>query len=322
VPKKKEPRLRRVYTKLCDGYMRRSRHGKLRLLKGSALSPLYWGAAHFYRVPGLYLHRRIALFGLRLLFSARRSVSYHTVYLLAFHPMDSVRYFEFDFMWRALATSLPLGRCLDVSSPRMFPLMLLRKERKLRADLLNPDGRDLSFTESLFRAGGVAERCRFHCCTIQEAPFEPGSFNTITSMSVLEHIPEDRAALERIWDLLKPGGRLLLSVPCSAEAFEEFTDLDEYGLLEKNDEGFVFGQRFYDSELLEKRVFAVTGKPARHALYGEKKAGVFFEDRRAKVHNDNPFWREPYMLGRQYRYYSSVDDLPGLGVIAMEFVKE
>jgi hypothetical protein len=313
-----------MYTSLRGDhlYRRRGISGKLRLLKGSVLSPFYWGAAHVYRVPGLYLHRDIAILGLRLLLGRRKRISYSMIYSMMFHPMDSVRYFEFDFMWRTLLTSLPVGRYLDVSSPRMLPLMLLRQERKLRADLLNPDAKDLNFTEKLFFAAGVAERCSFHCCMIEEAPFEPGSFDTITSISVLEHIPEDRAALERIWNLLKPGGRLLLSVPCSAEAFDEFIDLNEYGLLETNDEGFVFGQRFYDSGLLENRVFAVTGKPIRRALYGENRPGTFFEDRRAKVRNTNQFWREPYMLGRQYGYYGSVDELPGLGVIAMEFVKE
>jgi hypothetical protein len=52
---------------------------------------------------------------------------------------------------------------------------------------------------------------------------------------VLEHIPEDRDALEKMRNLLESGGKLLLSVPCAAEAFEEYIDFDEYGLLEMDD---------------------------------------------------------------------------------------
>jgi SAM-dependent methyltransferase len=156
---------------------------------------------------------------------------------------------------------------------------------------------------------------------IEKAPFEPKSFDTITSISVLEHIPEDRAALEKMWNLLRPGGKLLLSVPCAAEAFEEHIDFDEYGLLEKDDEGFVFGQRFYDEQLLQESVFGVTGKPSRYSLYGERSPGSFFKDRQAKLHDDHSFWREPYALGLQYKYYRRIDDLPGVGVTAMEFIK-
>jgi SAM-dependent methyltransferase len=312
-----------VYTSLRGEHLHRRRDisGKLRLLRGGVLSPFYWGAAHVYRVPGLYLHRDIAVLGLRLLLGARRRISYSMIYSMMFHPMDSVRYFEFDFMWRAVLSSSHVGHYLDVSSPRMFTLMLLRKDRELRADLINPDTRDLSVTERLFLAGGVAKRCRFHNCMIKKAPFEPESFDTITSISVLEHIPEDRAALERMWNLLKPGGKLLLSVPCAAEAFEEYIDFDEYGLLEKDDEGFVFGQRFYDEKLLEESVFGVTGKPSRYSLYGERSPGIFFKDRQAKLHDDHSFWREPYALGLQYKYYRRINDLPGVGVTAMEFIK-
>ena len=48
----------------------------------------------------------------------------------------------------------------------------------------------------------------FIIAMIEKAPFEPETFDTITSISVLEHIPEDRAALEKMWKLLKPGGQV------------------------------------------------------------------------------------------------------------------
>jgi hypothetical protein len=35
----------------------------------------------------------------------------------------------------------------------------------------------------------------------------------------------------------------------------------------------------------------------------------------------NPFCREPYMMGREYRYFESIDELPGMGVIGLEFRK-
>ncbi|MNR80341.1 Demethylrebeccamycin-D-glucose O-methyltransferase [compost metagenome] len=45
---------------------------------------------------------------------------------------------------------------------------------------------------------------------------EPGSFDTVICLNVLEHIQDDRAALRRMVDLLKPGGHLALLVPAHA----------------------------------------------------------------------------------------------------------
>jgi hypothetical protein len=33
-----------------------------------------------------------------------------------------------------------------------------------------------------------------------------------------------------------------------------------------------------------------------------------------------PFWREGYMMGRNFQEYATIDALPGEGVVAMEFV--
>jgi len=40
-----------------------------------------------------------------------------------------------------------------------------------------------------------------------------GSFDVILMLSVLEHVEDDREALERLYELLAPGGVLLLGVP-------------------------------------------------------------------------------------------------------------
>jgi SAM-dependent methyltransferase len=45
--------------------------------------------------------------------------------------------------------------------------------------------------------------------------FEPASYDIIALLDVLEHVPEDEAALQAIRQLLKPGGKLLLTVPAN-----------------------------------------------------------------------------------------------------------
>ena len=49
-------------------------------------------------------------------------------------------------------------------------------------------------------------------------PFAEGTFDVITSVSVVEHIPAVERALSEMYRCLKPGGRLLLTIDCSQTA--------------------------------------------------------------------------------------------------------
>jgi len=293
----------------------------IRALVGSVLSPIYWLLAHRYPVPGLKLRLDYARLAVRLLYGHRTDISFAEIYRLFFWPLDSFRYFEFNFVWESLS-SLSIQRYLDISSPRLFPVMLMVKKHGLVADLVNPDITDLTCTAHLAKALGLEKRYELHDCLINAATFALGSFDVVTSISVVEHIPEDAQAIGRMWEFLKPGGRLFLTVPCASEAMEEFMDRNEYGLLEPNDDGMFFFQRYYDQQLLRKNIFRITGEPYRSAIYGEKTVGAYRRNAHSKLSDPNyPWWREPYMMGEEYCYFNGVNDLPGVGVIAMEFVK-
>lgn len=296
--------------------------GKIHLSMGALLSPLYWIVSHFYSVPGLNLHYQAFTLGLRLLFSGNKSRKLASAMIIS--PMDSVRYFEFDFVWKAISSRPSIGDHLDISSPRLFTILLLDKFSDHKVVMVNPDKKDLYLSMKTILACGFSNRCQFHNQPITGLNLSTCSFDTITSISVLEHIPmdEDLESIKNIWDLLKTGGRLLISVPCARESYEEFIDSNEYGLLVPDKDNFVFGQRFYDENLLADRIFTVTGRPIHYSIYGEKSPGIFFADREEKNSGRAyPFWKEPYMMGRNYRDYNSINELPGLGVIAMEFVK-
>jgi len=291
-------------------------------LSGILLSPIYWLLAHKYRVPGLNLQIVSAWLGVRILLRRRVHVPLSILYPLVLAPMDTVRYFEFDFMWRLVSDS-PIQRYLDVSSPRLLPIWLAESHPGLMADLVNPDRRDLDVTSILVRGLGLEPRCALHNCPIESSPFASGTFDLITCISVLEHIPDDTNAIERMWSLLKPAGRLLLSVPCAAKPLEEYLDCNEYGLLDPAEDGYWFRQRFYTWDLLRERIFAVTGPPRRSAIYGERSAGALLRLTARKWTDPSyPYWREPYVVGREFQYFGNLSDLPGQGVVAMEFVKE
>ena len=45
------------------------------------------------------------------------------------------------------------------------------------------------------------------------------ALDTVVSMNVIEHLPDDKAVLRRFWELLQPGGRVVLLVPAHAQLY-------------------------------------------------------------------------------------------------------
>ena len=119
-------------------------------LAGLVLFPIYWIMAYAVRTPGLAFRMLCALKGMRLLLRER---DFARAYGLLVAPLDSVRYFEFDFMWNAVK-GIRMQSYLDVSSPRILPLMITDREKNLVADLINPDKKDLPATISLAKSFG------------------------------------------------------------------------------------------------------------------------------------------------------------------------
>jgi SAM-dependent methyltransferase len=290
----------------------------LHALEGVVLVPVYLLLAFIAQSPGLGMRLKAVPLGLRLFVKTRDP---RRAFRLMFFPMDSFRYFEFHFIWKAIK-GMSIRSYLDVSSPRFFPLSVVDYFPNLVADLVNPANDDLPQTEALAAGLGLAKRCRFHSQMIESAPFADDSFDCITSISVIEHIPNDRDAVRSMWRMLRPGGRLLITVPCAAQASEEYMNLDEYGLFAKDESGFVYWQRYYDETLIRQRIFCVTGEPSRMAVYGERRPGIYdrnVEKKRSGV--PYPFWREPFMMGVDFKYAPAISALPGMGVVAMEFIK-
>lgn len=287
------------------------------LWAGAATAPMLL-AARTLGTPGLAPRGRCVALGIRAL----RRGDPRLAFDLIVNPMDSFRYFELQFVRDAAADLAATQRYLDVSSPRLVPLMILDERPGLIADLINPIADDLADTARLAAALGLADRARLQAVLLEDAELAAGTYDLVTCISVLEHIPDDAPAVAKMWELLRPGGRLVLTVPCARAACEEYTNIDEYGLFDGAEDGFVYWQRYYDERTLADRVWSVTGRPARTAIYGEIAPGAY--DRnvlRKRTDPAYPFWREPVMMGREYRRFERLDDLPGMGVIGMQFDK-
>jgi hypothetical protein len=288
-------------------------------LAGVVLVPSYALAATAIGTPGMRFHLEAVSTAMRLV--TRGSGLIAQAGRLALYPMDSTRYFEFDWVWSRLQRLRRVRNYLDISSPRLLPLSYVRRADVERAWLVNPDSSDLETTRRWADALSLTGRCSFSDEPIESSRLDERRFDAITSISVFEHIVNEGPALAKLRSLLAPGGTLLLTLPCTSAGYDQFRDYDEYNLAKPDAEGRYFFQRFYDASSLRDRVFSILGEPRQTTVYGESEPGYFGRNAQQKMRGlPYPFWREGYMMGRHFRIYPSIDALPGEGVAALEFV--
>ena len=116
--------------------------------------------------------------------------------------------YEFDFARRLIPDS---ARVLEVGcGPGFFGESL--EGREYLGLEFNPDA----------RAKAVARGLAVEGCKVEEVALrEPASFDCVVSFQVLEHVADPLPFLESCARLVKPGGRLIVSVP-SADSFMRF----------------------------------------------------------------------------------------------------
>jgi SAM-dependent methyltransferase len=75
-----------------------------------------------------------------------------------------------------------------------------------------PHGCDLA-EPAVRLARGLIGAETVHVGSIDHLPYEPGTFDAVVALEVLEHLPNPRTFLERAASLLKPAGTMLLTMP-------------------------------------------------------------------------------------------------------------
>lgn len=68
------------------------------------------------------------------------------------------------------------------------------------------------------RSGGV-------CASVTGLPFRDGGFDAVAAFDVVEHVGDDLAALRELGRVVRPGGRVLLSVPAYRWAWSQLDEL-------------------------------------------------------------------------------------------------
>lgn len=104
---------------------------------------------------------------------------------------------------------------------------------------------------------------------VLDIPFGENYFDLIICNHLLEHVPDDRAAMQELFRVLKPGGKAILQVPLSLNS--ELTD-EDFTLTDPSEKEQRFGQfdhvRIYGQDYfdrLESEGFNVE----KHHLYNE-----------------------------------------------------
>ncbi len=94
----------------------------------------------------------------------------------------------------------------------------MQRRRISRAIVVNPNGSTVQAFQQLLDAAGLESRCEIIGRLLEDSSLTPGSFDVITSMSGPAQIKNDSALVATMWTLLKPGGRLIMSLPCTFHA--------------------------------------------------------------------------------------------------------
>lgn len=75
-----------------------------------------------------------------------------------------------------------------------------------------------------YETADIAQPDVDHHVDLQALPFADASYDIVYASHVLEHVPDDRAALREISRILRPGGLAILPVPIVAERTIEYDE--------------------------------------------------------------------------------------------------
>jgi SAM-dependent methyltransferase len=171
-------------------------------------------------------------------------------------PLDPSRYLELPWAERALEAR-PGERVLDLASPKLLAVALARRG----VEVVSVDA--LSSEIELWRR--LAPETSFEVADGRSLPFADASFDRAYSISVVEHIVDegDERALAELARVVRPGGRILLTVPYAETYSEDWRDRPVYG--DDAEASRYFFERCYDDARLDR---LVASAPVRELARG------------------------------------------------------
>jgi SAM-dependent methyltransferase len=222
--------------------------------------------------------------------------------------MDYVRCAEYPLVFKHLAPQRG-GLMLDVGSGHShFPLYVASRTPTVVV-ALDPSPWVLwqHHTATRFARRGLVPpgRLRVVLGDGQAAPFQSGLFDYISAISTIEHVEGkgDSTVMQELGRVLRPGGRLVLTVPYNYERYRDFwITEDSYTTTFRG--APVFYQRHYDDHALGTRLIEPSGlRLVDKVIFGEPGLRCFntlFANPRLPVLLKAPYlWLTP-LFARQF----------------------
>jgi SAM-dependent methyltransferase len=169
-------------------------------------------------------------------------------------PLDPSRYLEFPETVREL-DARPGDRVLDLASPKLVAVELAR--RGVEVSAVDAFDAEIETWRSL---AGNRRGVSFTVADGRRLPFPDASFDHAYSISVLEHIADggDAEALRELARVVRPGGRVVVTVPYAERYHEDWREEPMYGDQEERD-GRYFFERWYDRARLDELARSASG---------------------------------------------------------------
>jgi SAM-dependent methyltransferase len=155
-------------------------------------------------------------------------------------PLDPSRYLELPWAIERLGAA-PGERVLDLASPKLLAVVLARQG--VRVTSVDQLEREIDTWGAL---SGDVPGLELQVADGRALPFADASFDHAYSISVLEHIaePGDASALGELSRVVRPGGRVLVTLPHAPAYREDWRDAPFYA--NEAGGGRAFFQRWYD----------------------------------------------------------------------------
>lgn len=168
-------------------------------------------------------------------------------------PLDPSRYLELPWVLQELAPAAG-EQVVDLASPK-----LLAVELASRGVEVTTVDRLESEIEAWRRLAAGRPNLSLQVGDGRALTFADASFDHGYSVSVIEHIeePGDEQALAELARVVRPGGRVAITVPYAREYREDWLDRPLYGEAPGRVDGRYFFQRHYDDERLKWLTAAV-----------------------------------------------------------------
>jgi SAM-dependent methyltransferase len=161
-------------------------------------------------------------------------------------PLDPSRYLELPWALEAVGLR-PGDRLLDLASPKLLAVALARRGVEVTSvDELPAE------IETWRELAGDERNLKLTIADGRALPFADGSFDAATSISVLEHVPEDgdRLALGELARCVRSRGKIAITLPHAESAWVEYRNAPAYVDHGARD-GRYFFQRWYDDEAVD-----------------------------------------------------------------------